>query len=102
MSFDFQKLGLDRMATGIARSVTGGQSTLSTGDITKGTIVEVVIDGGTTGSATVSARRTGAIPISVEISGASPLCEYKWSIEGTTLSVQLNAGRDVTIQFWVF
>ena len=102
MSVDFKKLGLDRIATGISSAVNQPTGRLVTGDITRGTVVAVVIDGGTTGSATVSARRTGAIPISVEISGASPLCEYKWSISETTLSVELNASRDVTIQFWVF
>ena len=102
MAFDFQKLGLDRLSQNVARAVNNPVGTLVTGNITKGEVVSVVIDGDTTGSATVSARRTGAIPISVEISGASPVCEYKWSISGTTLSVELNASRDATIQFWVF
>lgn len=99
MAFDFQKLGLDRMATGIAKSVTGGQSTLSTGDITKGTVVEVVLDNESSGSTKVSARRTGAFLLGMSYSGNA---EYKWDIVESTLTVELNGSVTGTFKFWVF
>lgn len=101
MAFDFQKLGLDRMATGIAKSVTGGQSTLSTGDITKGAVVTVGPDfTGNSASATVSARRTGAIMIQRE--GTTDTHLRAWVIEGTDLTVYQNNAAATTYTFWVF
>ena len=99
MSVDFKKLGLDRIATGISSAVNRPTGRLVTGDITRGTVVEVVVDGGTTGSATVSARRTGAILISTDCIAH----RYAWSISDTTLTVTTSGSASgEAFEFWVF
>jgi len=101
---DFRKLGLDRMATGIAKAVGGGSTTLSTGDITKGTIVVIELDGESPGygKAEVSARRTGAICLGWAEHPPSTSDVFTWTIEGNLLSVQGPNGSKNILTFWVF
>ena len=96
MAFDFQKLGLDRIAQNIAKSVNEPRGALVTGDIGSGEVVEVQMDG-STGMATVSDRRVGALLL--ENSAADDL---KWSISGTTLTATQSGGGPTTVKFWVF
>jgi hypothetical protein len=99
---DYKKLGLGRSEVGIAKSVGTGQSTLTTGDITKGEVVTLTVESGdTSASATVAARRTGAIPLSFTATGGET--EWSWSIEGTTLTLNtLSEPDDQVGVFWVF
>lgn len=108
MSTDFKKLGLDRMATNIAKSVSSGLGSggLITGDITRNDIVTVTVGaagaGATSGTAQVKARRTAAIPISVVFPGDDPTA-YLWSIDGTTLTVGFGAvSRHAILTFLVY
>ena len=101
MSFDFKKLGMDRMASGIAKSVGTGGGTLVTGDITKGTVVTVGPDfTGNEASVSVPARRTGAILIQLESAVNTWL--RGWVISGTTLTVYQGGTQANTYTFWVF
>ena len=99
MAFDFQKLGIDRLSQNVARSVNQPVGALVTGDITKGSVVEVVIDNASSGSTNVSARRTGALLLGMSYSGNA---EYKWDIVESTLTVDLNGSVTGTFKFWVF
>jgi len=99
MAFDFQKLGIDRLSQNVARSVNQPVGALVTGDITKGSVVEVVIDNASSGSTKVSARRTGALLLGMSYSGNA---EYKWDIVESTLTVDLNGSVTGTFKFWVF
>lgn len=102
---DFKKLGLDRVAANIAKTVgagTGGN--IITGDITKGKVVEVGwTTANTTASVNVGPRRTGAILIGVSFAGAQDLRWYSWSISGEELTAEVDAAKDsATFTFWVF
>jgi hypothetical protein len=101
-TFDFQKLGMDRMSQNIKRAVDKPTGKLTTGDITKGEIVKVTVTAGdTTGTATVTSRRTGAIPIAFETVEAQT--EWGWAISGTILTVTMLAeAEDTVATFWVF
>ena len=103
MTIDFQKLGLGKVATSLGKSIGGlggGTSTLFTGDITKGEIIQIgIASGDDSGTATVAARRTGAILLSVE---SEDFTEYTWSITDTTLTVEQNDSDESTYTFWVF
>lgn len=96
---DFKKLGLDRIAVNVAKTVGAGGGNLVTGDIARGEVVEVTFSASTTGTATVSSRRTLALLGSVDLDTQA---EYQWSIVDTTLTVNLNAAKTGTMSFWVF
>ena len=92
-------LGLFLLATGISSAVNQPTGRLVTGDITRGSVVEVVIDNASSGSTNVSARRTGALLLGMSYSGNA---EYKWDIVESTLTVNLNGSVTGTFKFWVF
>ena len=96
MASTFQKLGVDRISQNIARAVNSPRGALVTGDITSGEVVSVSISSNE-GSATVAQRRTGAILLS-----NPSATDLRWSISGTTLSVEQLGGGDSTVEFWVF
>jgi len=96
---DFQKLGLDRIAQNIARSVNSPTGTLTTGDITRGDVVTVQFPGTTEASAKVKARRTGAILIDNPCTTA----DYRGhTISGGVLTVKFSGNISDTLTFWVF
>ena len=97
-AFDFQKLGLDRMSQNIKRAVTTPAGVLTTGDITQGQVVDVELEGNDEATATVASRRTGAILLG----NTGDVSDIKWSISGTTLTVNANANRTAIFSFWVF
>lgn len=100
MPFDFKKLGVDRIAVNVAKTVGAGQGNVVTGDISRGEVVDVTLTAGE-GEATVKARRTGAAMISADIDNVDRF--PVWSISGTTLSVSTGASPAAgTITFWVF
>lgn len=104
MSFDFQKLGADRMVQNVARAINKPTGTLFTGDITKGDVVVVDNFSGGVGTARVKARRTGALPLEFR-DPSDDAHELSWYIEGTTLTVNMksgNAGEGAIARFWVF
>lgn len=94
----FKRIGSDRLNMGIAGATNSPTGTLFTGDITKGSVVAVEFDNSTTGTATVSARRTGAIPLNQPFNTDS----WKWSIDGTKLTVVYQGNQTGTSLFWVF
>ena len=103
MSFDFKKLGMDRMATDIAKSVQPVSTRPKTGDITAGSLVSVKIGivgtPGPLGQTTVQVRPTAAIP------AANPTAQIikTWYIEGSTLYVEMNGNLSgESVSFWVF
>jgi len=102
---DFKKLGVDRMAVNIAKTVGAGTgNNLITGDITKGEVVEVGWStANTTASVNVGPRRTGAILLGVTFSGAQDLRWYSWSISDSELTAETDAAKDsAAFTFWVF
>jgi hypothetical protein len=98
-NFDFQKLGNDRFSQNIKRSINNPVGSIVTGDITKGEVVALEFTNESTASATVTSRRTGAIPINTALDN---MCEFHWTLTGTTLSATLNVSRTGTLEFWVF
>jgi hypothetical protein len=108
MPFDFQKLGLDRLSTNIAKTVGAGLGSVVTGDITRGEVVEVTLGTSATarsatGSATVKTRRVGAELLGMDyVDGADDFTEFKWSISDETLTVETRETIFGTFSFWVF
>jgi hypothetical protein len=96
--FDFQKLGLNRLSQNIKRAVTSPAGVLTTGDITKGEIVDVELKAEDSGSATVAARRTGALLLGY----TGDIADIQWTISGTKLVVTANSNRTSSFSFWVF
>lgn len=100
MSFDFNKLGLDRISQNIAKAVNNPTGGVVTGDITRGEVVEVTFKNATEATANVKERRTVALPGSFsDLSDTKELC---WGISGTKLTVKVNTSYTGTISFWVF
>lgn len=103
MAFDFQKLGVDRLAQNISRSVNKPKGNTVTGDITRGEVVEVAVGtaatAADTGTAKVPGRRVGAVLLGHDLLNH----RFTWGIEGTTLTVTTSTavgGNNFT--FWVF
>jgi hypothetical protein len=97
-AFDFQKLGLDRLSQNIKRSVVSPQGVLTTGDITKGAVVEVEVRSDTTGTSQVADRRTGAVLLGHDCTDH----RFEWTITGTDLIVTLTGSGEYNFTFWVF
>ena len=101
---------MNRLGTAVKAGVSAFSTTgLSTGDITSGEVIEMVITGTTPVSETLLAQRTGALLLNcdwgVDTSpAASPLGEIGWSIVQDAKSSVLYAWADasVTVEFWVF
>lgn len=99
MTVDFKKYGNDRFSQNLAQAINNPRGSLVTGSITAGEVVEVKLDNESSASTTVNARRTGALPLGMSYSGNA---EYKWSVSGTILTVELNGSVTGSFWFWVF
>jgi hypothetical protein len=95
----YKKLGSDRVMQNIASAINSGVGSVTTGNITRGEVVDVAFDSSANEAVEVGPRRTGAIPIELDLDG---LAECIWSIDGNTLNVLLNIARTGTCRFWVF
>lgn len=100
MTFDFQSLGIDRLAQNIARSVNKPTGTLVTGDITRGEVVEVSFSASSEETATTKTRRVGAIPLYAFFDNSNR--DMQWKTEDETLTVRLSSSATGTAKFWVF
>lgn len=96
---DFQKLSNDRLYQNIKRSVDGAVGVLVTGDITKGTVVDVTFDASNEESVTVSGRRTGAILVNSTFGATSEVIQ---ELNDTILTVYVTGSPTGTLSFWVF
>lgn len=96
MAFDFQKLGVDRLAQNVARSINNPKGgNLTTGSIGDGEVVEVNVADATT---TIRARATGAILIGTTGGNVNTL---DYTVSGGKLTLTFT-GTATGLTFWVF
>lgn len=108
MAKPYRTKGLDRASTAIKAATGAFAHNIRTGDITKGEVIEVEMDGASgnaAGTAEIRARSTGALYLGQDGANAAADANrigYDWYIDGTTLTVRGPNLNTNTVYFWVF